>query len=418
VASRALMVLGTSSGVGKSWLCTGLCRLFHRRGVSVAPFKAINFSSNTAEAEGAPNGLPGEIGRAQAVQAEACGISPTVDMNPVLVKSDGEDEELVLLGRPEGTWKLAAFRGRRERLWSTISSSYDRLASRHELLIIEGAGSPAEINERGRDLANMHMAHHTDARVLLLGDMERGGVFASLFGTYSLLDQADRNRVKGFVINRAGGPDERLTPGVRQLEAMTKVKVRGVIPMVPEILIEPGDSLIFEEPGRSPLLGALDFCAVRWPGEGAAAEVDQLRGEHGVGLRDARTAVGLGNPDLLLLPAPPTDPAFSTFCAQTGLDRGLAAITTRGIPTLTFNGGRWDASPELAVVFSALGFSGPVSLADPRHRRVLLDGLRARRGLDLTSDPLGPLPRSVRHQQYDALADLLESRLNLDGLWD
>ena len=178
---RALMVQGTASGVGKSWLCTALCRLAARRGIRVAPFKAQNMSNNAAPARMA-DGSWGEIGRAQAVQALACGVEPHVDMNPILLKPMSErGADVVVGGRSVGQLPALGYRQRRDEWWEAVKGAYGRLDA--DLVIIEGAGSPAEINLRSGDLVNMAMAHHADAPVLLVGDIDRGGVFAALVGT-------------------------------------------------------------------------------------------------------------------------------------------------------------------------------------------------------------------------------------------
>lgn len=415
--ARAIMVVGTSSGVGKSWLCTGLCRLIRRRGLRVAPFKAINFSSQTAPAFGAEDGLPGEIGRAQAVQAEAAGLEPHVDMNPVLVRSRGPgDDDVLLLGRPEGEWR-PAWRARRDLLWTTVSAAYDRLADRNDVVVIEGAGSPAELNLRGRDIANMHTAHHAKAAVLLLGDNERGGVFASLFGTLSLLSEPDRALVAGLVINRASEPLQ-LASGVQQLAAMTGVPVRGVIPYRPDVLIEHGDSLIFEEPVRPVRIGRVDLCAVLRPGHAEPSFLPWLGDAPGMSLRRMRGSAELGNPDGLFFAERLESEAFAAWAQESGLGRGLEAALAREVPTVqpTADGQAWEVSPALAQDLAAVGVEGPLRLERAADRRALVNSLRRRRGLDPIEDAVGAMPAALRQGQYDALADLLEQCLDLDDL--
>jgi len=203
------MVLGTASHVGKSLLTAGLGRIFANDGVRVAPFKAQNMSLNSAAT---PDGR--EIGRAQALQAEACRVTPCAEMNPVLIKpSTDTGAQVILLGRVWGQVTASDYHQRRvEELFPAVLQSYATLANAHELILLEGAGSPAEINLRAHDIVNMRMAHAADAACLLVGDIDRGGVFASLLGTMELLDSADRARIRGFVVNKFRGDLSLLTP--------------------------------------------------------------------------------------------------------------------------------------------------------------------------------------------------------------
>src|SRR2546430_2246431 len=211
-----LMVQGTGSGVGKSLLTAALCRLFARAGYRVAPFKAQNMALNAAVADG------GEIGRAQAAQAEAAGVEATVDMNRILLKPESDHRsQVVVRGRPRGSADWRAYREMQGALLPVVAESLERLRRTFELVLIEGAGSPAEINLREHDIANMRIAQLGDARVLLVGDIDRGGVFAALVGTLALLDPADRARVGGLIVNKLRGDGAILTPGLGQLAART-----------------------------------------------------------------------------------------------------------------------------------------------------------------------------------------------------
>src|SRR5437867_4074488 len=209
-----LMVQGTGSGVGKSLLTAALCRLFARAGYRVTPFKAQNMALNAAVADG------GEIGRAQAAQAEAAGVEPTVDMNPILLKPESDHRSQVIVrGRPLTSADWGAYREMQGALLGIVAESLERLRRTFELVLIEGAGSPAEINLRAHDIVNMRVARLADARVLLVGDIDRGGVFAALVGTLALLDPADRARVAGLIVNKLRGDGSILTPGLDELAA-------------------------------------------------------------------------------------------------------------------------------------------------------------------------------------------------------
>src|SRR5438876_3232974 len=207
--ARTLMLQGTSSSVGKSYLAAGLCRLYARRGLRVAPFKAQNMALNSAVTQDGA-----EIGRAQAVQAEAACVPAEAGMNPVLLKAEADSTcQVILMGRPLGVYSAAAYRDLRAELWPTVAAALADLRSRFDLVVIEGAGSPAEVNLRDGEIVNMRVARMADAVVLLVGDIDRGGVFASLLGTMELLDTDDRRRVGGFIINKFRGDTSLLVPG-------------------------------------------------------------------------------------------------------------------------------------------------------------------------------------------------------------
>src|SRR5436309_7458167 len=237
--AKTLMVQGTSSSVGKSLLTAALCRIFARRGVRVAPFKAQNMSNNAAVcADG------GEIGRAQAVQAAAAGIEPTPDLNPILLKPEAESRsQVIVLGRPWRTLHAGSYYRRKEELWPVVTGALDRLRAGYELVLIEGAGSPAELNLRACDIVNMAVARHAGAPVLLVGDIERGGIFAQLLGTLWLLEPEERALVRGLVVNKFRGDRSLFADGVRILEERGGTPVLGVIPWLPALAIPEEDSM-------------------------------------------------------------------------------------------------------------------------------------------------------------------------------
>ncbi|MDP2311945.1 MAG: cobyric acid synthase [Pseudomonadota bacterium] len=351
----AIMVQGTASGVGKSWLATALCRLYTRRGLRVVPFKAQNMSNNAAPALlGTDRGTPtwGEIGRAQAVQAEACRRVPHVDMNPLLLKPTSErGAQVVVGGVPVGHLTAKEYRARRPEWWAAVTAAYARISATADLVVIEGAGSPAEINLRAGDLVNMAMAHHADARVLLVGDIDRGGVFASLHGTVQLLDTADRVRLAGLVVNRFRGDPDILRPGLLPLEHLTGVPVRGVVPMRSDLPVDEEDALDLGGSGgaaghaaghaaaHAATHGRVDICVLRLPTVSNFTDLGTLAHTSGVGVRWAATPEEVGNPDLLVLPGSKHTSGDLAWLRARGLDRSVHAAAARAIPVLGLCGG-------------------------------------------------------------------------------
>jgi adenosylcobyric acid synthase len=241
--ARTLMVQGTASSVGKSLTVTALCRLFRQSGLRVAPFKSQNMALNSFVT---PDGA--EIGRAQAVQAEAAGIAPSVEMNPILLKPEGDmRSQMVLMGRPAGSFTFAEYHRRKPELIRTIAQCLARLRAMYDIVVIEGAGSPAEINLASHDIVNMHVAEAANAPVILVGDIDRGGVFAQFVGTLDLLDPAHRARVAAFLINKFRGDAGLLKPGIEYLEHRFAIPVIGVVPYIPRLRIADEDSVALED---------------------------------------------------------------------------------------------------------------------------------------------------------------------------
>ena len=347
--SHALMVLGTASNVGKSWLATGLCALARRRGLSVAPFKAQNMSNNAAparlgDADGDEGGW-GEIGRAQAAQAEAAGLEPHVDMNPLLLKPESETgSQVVLLGRPLGRQEARQYWSERGRFWETVTEAYARLAARHELVVLEGAGSPVELNLLEGDLVNGRMLEHAaevSARSgslgsgLLVGDIDRGGVFASLIGTVDLLPASTRPHLRGLVVNRFRGDPALFDTGPALIEARCGVPVRGVIPWRPDIAVDPEDGQDDHLRGTGPL----DLCVLRLPTVSNFEDLASLGHLPMVSVRFETEAARVGRPDLLVLPGAKNTISDLRWLRARGLDRVVVALAESGTPVLGLCGG-------------------------------------------------------------------------------
>lgn len=323
-----LMIQGTSSDAGKSAIATAFCRIFAQDGHKTAPFKSQNMALNSYVT------LDGkEIGRAQGVQAEAAGIVATVDMNPILIKPSRDAEsQIVVRGEPYGNMKATAYRTDfyQEGL-RIIEESYQRLARDYERIVIEGAGSPAEVNLNDRELVNMRVARLANAPVILVADIERGGVFASLVGTLQLLEPEDRERVIGVIINRFRGDLGLLQPGLDWFEQYTGKPVLGVVPFLPNLWIDAEDSLILQryqgqhEEGRE-----LDIAVIRYPRISNFTDVDPFRVEPDCRVRFVSRAEELGTPDLIILPGSKNTLEDLQFLRQTGLASRIEALHRTG----------------------------------------------------------------------------------------
>ncbi|WP_205664620.1 cobyric acid synthase [Ammonifex thiophilus] len=339
--AKALMVQGTTSHAGKSWLVTALCRLLRQEGWRVAPFKAQNMSLN---AYVTPEG--GEIAYAQALQAEAAGIPPSVDMNPVLLKPQRDTiAELILQGKAVGLLSARDYRRAwLERAWEVVKESFGRLADRHEIIVIEGAGSPAEVNLKDRDIANMRMAAWAQAPVILVADIDRGGVFAQLVGTLELLSPEERERVKGLVINKFRGELSILEPGLRFLEERTGKPVLGVLPYVELPGLGAEDSLSLRDGGGE---GEIEVAVVHLPRISNFTDFEPLSLEPDVSLRFVRHPRQLGHPDLIILPGTKSAIDALKWLRQTGWDRALLRAAREGTFLLGICGGYQLLGKEL-----------------------------------------------------------------------
>ena len=329
---RALMVQGTSSGAGKSLLTTALCRILHRRGIDVVPFKAQNMSNNARVVAG------GEIGTAQYLQALAAGVEPDVRMNPVLVKPEGDNRsQVVVLGKPDLELSRMAWRERGPRLWPTVEAALLSLQAEHELVLLEGAGSPAEINLRDTDLANMRSAAAADARVLLVADIDRGGAFAHLVGTWSLLEEDDRRRIDGFVLNKFRGDASLLPPGPALVEELTGVPTIGVVPWLRHRLPDEDGAFV-----TSTACAGKIVAVVRYP---TSSNLDELKPlEQVARLRWVQRPEELNGADLVVLPGSKHVAADLAWLRATGLADALLASP---VPLLGICGGMQLLGAEL-----------------------------------------------------------------------
>ncbi|MFC2050492.1 cobyric acid synthase [Chloroflexota bacterium] len=332
--AKTLMIQGTSSSAGKSIIVAGLCRIFRQEGFKVAPFKAQNMALNSfVTKEG------GEIGRAQAVQAEAAGIEPSVHMNPVLLKPEAEaSSQVIVLGKVVKSLKASQYYKHTPDLLKVIEDSLNRLRSAYEIVVIEGAGSPAEINLKKREIVNMRVAKMANAPVLLVGDIDRGGVFASIIGTLELLTKQERDLIKGFIINKFRGDIKLLKPGLDLLEKRTGKPVLGVIPYFRDIAIAQEDSVYLDERQASPTSGNLDVAVIRLPHISNYDDFDPLE-EQGCTVRYVPRAYELGNPDLIILPGTKSTIADLIYLQEQGLAQAIIDQAQSGVPVIGICGG-------------------------------------------------------------------------------
>ena len=330
------MVLGTASGVGKSWLATALCRWYARQGLRVAPFKAQNMSNNARVVAG------GEVGSAQYFQALAARAEPDVRMNPLLLKPERDTHsQVVLLGRVDEALSRQGWRGRSAAVWPQVRAAFDELRETHDVVVLEGAGSPAEINLRDADIVNMRMALHAQARCLLVADIDRGGAFAHLYGTWALLAAEERALLRGFVLNKFRGDAALLDPGPQQLQGLTGVPTVAVLPMwrghgLPE---EDGwfgqPAGVPSPPGKPPLR----LCIVAYPRISNLDEFQPLAHLPGVELRWARRPAELDGVDWVVLPGSKHTSSDLAWLRAQGLDAAIARHAARGGRVLGVCGG-------------------------------------------------------------------------------
>ena len=331
--AKAIMIQGTASNAGKSLLCAGLCRIFAQDGYRVAPFKSQNMSLNSAITA---QGL--EMGRAQVVQAQAAEVEPTADMNPILLKpTSNVGSQVIVCGVPRGTMNAREYYQYKKNLIPDIMAAYRRLDEAYDIIVIEGAGSPAEINLKADDFVNMGMARLANAPVLLCGDIDRGGVFASLYGTVKLLEPWEQDKIRGLIINKFRGDVEILRPGLGQLEELTGKPVLGVVPML-DVDIDDEDSLSARLEGAEKV-GLLDIAVVRLPRLSNFTDFNPLERMEQVRLRYVRDPHDLGSPDLVILPGTKNTMEDLRWLRESGMEAKILKHANGGGAVLGICGG-------------------------------------------------------------------------------
>ena len=331
--AKVIMIQGTMSNAGKSILCAGLCRIFKQDGYRVAPFKSQNMALNSfITKEG------GEMGRAQVVQAEAAGIEPDVRMNPILLKPTTDvGSQVIVGGVVQGNMRAMEYYRRKREYIPAILDAYNSLAEENDIIVIEGAGSPAEINLKQEDIVNMGMAKMVDAPVLLVGDIDRGGVFAQLYGTIALLEDDEKARVKGTIVNKFRGDKAILEPGLETLEKLCGVPVVGVVPYV-HVDIDDEDSLS-ERFSRNQGAKLLDIAVIRLPRISNFTDFSPFERYENVSLRYVDRVSELHAPDLILLPGTKSTIADLQWLRQCGLEAAISKAAAAGAPIFGICGG-------------------------------------------------------------------------------
>ncbi len=331
--AKPIMVQGTTSNAGKSVLCAALCRIFHQDGLRVAPFKSQNMALNSYITE---EGL--EMGRAQVTQAQAAGVKPSVRMNPILLKPTTDvGSQVIVNGVSRGNYPARDYFRMKQSLIPDILAAYRSLTAENDVIVLEGAGSPAEINLKQNDIVNMGLAALVDAPVLLVADIDPGGVFASLYGTVALLEPEERARVRGLVINKFRGDVSILEPGLRQIEALTGVPVVGVVPYL-DLDLDDEDSLAqrFQKSGEG---GPADIAVIRLPRLSNFTDFNPLARMEEVSLRYVRSAAELGAPDLIILPGTKSTISDLHWLKQNGLAGAICRHAEAGGPVVGICGG-------------------------------------------------------------------------------
>lgn len=331
--AKNIMLQGTMSNVGKSFLTAALCRIFRQDGYSVAPFKSQNMALNSFIT---PDGA--EIGRAQALQAEAAGIEPSALMNPILLKPTTDvGSQVIVNGRVRGNMRAADYFRRKKELIPDIMTAYNELASQHDIIVIEGAGSPAELNLKADDIVNMGLAELVKSPVLLVGDIDRGGVFAQLIGTLELLENSERDKVKGLVVNKFRGDISLFHDGIDILEQRSRKKVAGVIPYI-SCDIEDEDSLSDKLNSRSSE-GVIDIAVIHLPKISNFTDFDVFGQYDGVSVRYVSKAAELGTPDMIIIPGTKSTIADMEWLRQSRLADRINDCFKADVPVFGICGG-------------------------------------------------------------------------------
>ena len=411
---KAMMVVGTTSHAGKSLLVTAICRILSRRGWRVAPFKGQNMALNAYVTSGG-----GEIGHAQAVQAWAAGITPSVDMNPILLKPQGDMTSLIILkGKAAGRVAASEYYEKFfDTGWQAIQESINRLSEEYDFLVCEGAGSPAEINLKHRDLTNMRVAKHLNAPTLLVVDIDRGGAFAHVVGTLELLDPDERSLIKGIVINKFRGQKSILQPGIDWLEARVGIPVLGVIPWLEESF-PAEDSLSLMDPRSSNTNSDINIAVLRLPRISNFTDFDPLEAEPSVSVKFIAPKPPLGHPDALIIPGSKTTIADLLVLHRTGMTEEIQKYVAAGGTVLGICGGYQMLGQILADPEGIEGQEGRFKGVGLLPIRTVIAGQRIARQRTVTSNfPQGGLP-VTGYEIHQGRSRLMEDATGTNALFD
>lgn len=375
--ARTIMLQGTSSHVGKSILTTALCRIFLQDGQKVVPFKAQNMALNSYVTK-----TGGEIGRAQVAQAEAAGLDPRVEMNPVLLKPTGNScSQVILLGKPIGNMSAKEYHtGYSLKALDVVKQSLQKLADEFDTIVIEGAGSPAEVNLKANDIVNMRIAKLLQAPVLLIADIDRGGALAAVVGTLELLEPDERELVKGIIINKFRGDINLLKPALEFLEAKTGKPVAGVIPHLADLGIDDEDSVSLDDKALSGKTAEIEIAVLRTPKISNFTDFDPLDSEPDVAVRYVQKGEPIGRPDLLILPGSKNTTEDLLYLRKAGYETEIKALVAAGTPIVGICGG-----------YQMLG----QAILDPEHTESELESIE---GLGLLNTRTTFAADKVTHQ--------------------
>ena len=336
MTAKTLMIQGTGSGVGKSVLTAAFCRYFYQAGYKVAPFKSQNMALNSFVTERGE-----EMGRAQVYQAEACGLKPEVLMNPILLKpSSDNNSQVIVMGKPDGFRNAKDFYSRHLKHKEVVTQALEELRSKYELVIIEGAGSPAEINLKDWDLVNMFIAEKADAPVIIVGDIDKGGVFAWLKGTYDLLSKTEQDRVLGFIINKFRGDIDILQPGIKQFEEMVGKPIFGVVPYCRDLVVDEEDSIPQRfYPAEHDTSEVLNIAVIELPRISNFTDLSPLAHDPSISLQYIQHPSQIGNPDLIILPGSKNSVGDMNYLNKKGLTREILKCHKAGTIIIGICGG-------------------------------------------------------------------------------
>lgn len=419
--AKVIMVQGTMSNAGKSLIVAGLCRIFAQDGYRVAPFKSQNMALNSYITE---DGL--EMGRAQVMQAEAAGVKPSVLMNPILLKPTNDvGSQVIVKGEVLGNMRARDYFAYKKKLIPTICEAFSELEKQADIIVIEGAGSPAEINLKSDDIVNMGLAKLVDAPVLLVGDIDRGGVFAQLLGTLMLLEEEEKARVKGLIINKFRGDKTILDPGVEMLEARGGVKVAGVVPYM-HLSIEDEDSLSSQLDNHD--VGVIDLAVIRFPRISNFTDFNVFERLEGVSVRYVSSVQELGQPDLIFLPGSKNTMGDLRWMRQNGLEAAVKKLAAH-IPVWGICGGYQMLGRTISDPY---GVEDGNSLREPFYpahceaifhepdtiavERIKRDGALPLRGMELIDTDTTLMPEKTRTQTRGKFEDVTGIFSALSGL--